>query len=320
MTRPADDRIAEPWGARTPYGAGRTWPPREDLRLAEGVAAEDVERWVQSASVLHSNGDAMDIAVIGDQIVGVRGRADDRVNRGRLDVKDLFGWQANASPDRLTRPLIRRDGELVETDWDTAMSAIVERSRQLLDEDGPGSLAFYTTGQFFAEDYWTLTTIARAGIGTAHLDGNTRLCTSTAAEALKETFGCDGQPASYTDVDHADVIALFGHNVAETQSVLWMRIADRLAGDDPPQLLCVDPRSTEVGRHATVHLAPRLGTNVALLNALLHEVIANGWVDENYIAEHTVGYDELVKQVAGCSPEWAAEICGVEADDIRRAA
>ena len=82
---PRIDRIAEPWGTRTPYGPGETWPTRVDLHLAEGVSEDDVERWVQSASTLHSNGDAMDIAVKDGCIVGVRGRAEDRVNRGRLD-------------------------------------------------------------------------------------------------------------------------------------------------------------------------------------------------------------------------------------------
>ena len=172
----------------------------------------------------------------------------DRVNRGRLGPKDLYGWQANASPDRLTAPLIRVDGELVETDWDTAMERIVAAVQELLDDHGPGSIGFYTTGQLFLEEYYTLAVIARGGIGTNHLDGNTRLCTATAAEALKESFGCDGQPGSYTDVDHADVIALFGHNVAETQTVLWMRMLDRLAGPDPPQLLVRRPAPTPVAR------------------------------------------------------------------------
>src|SRR4051794_13920029 len=127
------DRIADPWGARTPYGSAQTWPERPDQFLADGLTASEVDRWVQSASVLHSNGDAMDIAVKDGRIVGVRGRTVDRVNRGRLDPKDLYGWQANNSTDRLTRPLIRDGGRLVETDWDTAMGRIVERSRQLLD-------------------------------------------------------------------------------------------------------------------------------------------------------------------------------------------
>src|SRR5829696_5899135 len=155
------DRIAEPWGTRTPYGPGEPWPVRVDTYLADGLGPADVDRWVQSASILHSNGDGIDIAVKDDRIVGVRGRAEDRVNHGRLDPKDLFAWQANASPDRLTRPLIRREGELVETDWDTAMEAMVERSQSLLEEKGPGSLSFYTTGQLFIEEYYTLGVIAR---------------------------------------------------------------------------------------------------------------------------------------------------------------
>ncbi|MGI5405059.1 molybdopterin oxidoreductase family protein [Streptomyces sp. CA-135486] len=305
------DRIADPWGTRTPYGRDQRWPARVDTYLTEGVDSGMVQRWVQAASILHSDGDAMDIAVVDGRMVGVRGRAQDRVNRGRLGPKDLFAWQANASPDRLPRPLMREGGRLVECDWDTAMDRIVSRSRSLLEERGPGSIGFYTTGQLFLEEYYTLAVLARAGIGTNHLDGNTRLCTATAGEALKESFGSDGQPGSYDDFDHADVIALFGHNVAETQPVQWMRVLDRLAGVDPPRLVCVDPRPTRVARAATVHLAPRVGTNVALMNALLHEIIRAGWVDEAYIAAHTVGFEELAKQVAECTPRWAAGICDV---------
>ncbi|MDQ0584314.1 molybdopterin oxidoreductase family protein [Streptomyces rishiriensis] len=314
------DRIAQPWGGRTPYGRHEVWPARVDTHLEEGVAPDDVQRWVRAASILHSDGDAMDIAVVDGRMVGVRGRAQDRVNHGRLGPKDLFGWQANASSGRLTRPLVRRGGRLVETDWATAMDRIVSRSRSLLQEKGPGSIGFYTTGQLFLEEYYTLAVLARAGIGTNHLDGNTRLCTSTAAEALKESFGCDGQPGSYDDIDHADAIALFGHNLAETQPVQWMRVLDRLEGADPPRLVCVDPRPTQVARRATVHLAPRGGTNVALLNALLHEIIRTGRVDHAYVEAHTVGFEELEARVAECTPAWAAGICDVPAARIAEAA
>ncbi|MFD7508146.1 molybdopterin oxidoreductase family protein [Streptomyces sp. NPDC059853] len=314
------DRIAEPWGPRTPYGRHQPWPTRVDTHLAEGVRPDTVQHWVQTASLLHSAGDAMDIAVADGRIAGVRGRAGDRVNRGRLGPKDLFGWQANASPDRLTRPLVREGDRLVETDWDTAMDRVVARSRALLTERGPGSLGFYTTGQLFLEEYYTLTVLARAGIGTHHLDGNTRLCTATAAEALKETFGSDGQPGSFDDIDHADVIALFGHNIAETQPVQWMRILDRLEGTDPPRLLAVDPRPTPIARAAAVHLAPRPGTNLALLNALLHETIRHHRTDPAYIEAHTVGYDELAARVADCTPRWAAGICDIPAARITEAA
>ncbi len=318
---PRIDRIAEPWGTRTPYGRGEAWPARVDMHLEQGVRPEEVDRWVQSASIHHSNGDAMDIAVKDGRIVGVRGRAQDRVNHGRLDPKDLFGWQANNSPDRLTRPLVRKDGELVETTWDEAMGRVVGRAKELLAEQGASAIGFYTTGQLFLEEYYTLGVVAHGGIGTNHVDGNTRLCTATAAAALKESFGSDGQPGSYTDIDHAEVIALFGHNMAETQAVLWTRILDRLAGPNPPAVVCVDPRPTPVARAAAVHLAPRPGTNVALMNGLLHEiVVAHDWVDRDYVEAHTIGFEELAKRLEDFPVERAAEICDVPVDDLREAA
>ena len=101
---------------------GDSWPARQDIQLRTGLTEDEVEYWAQSASLLHSNGDAMDIAVADGRIAGVRGRVADRVNRGRLDPKDLFGWQAGNSPDRLTRPLVRRDGKLVEADWEEELA------------------------------------------------------------------------------------------------------------------------------------------------------------------------------------------------------
>ena len=139
------DRIAEPWGTRTPFGPGEDWPARVDVYLQDGVDPDAVT-WVETASILHSNGDALEVAVLDGRMVGVRGIARSRVNRGRLGPKDLFGWQANASPDRLTRPLVRRGGELVGTDWDTAMDAVVTRCRELLDEQGPSAIGFYNSG------------------------------------------------------------------------------------------------------------------------------------------------------------------------------
>src|SRR4051812_29778059 len=315
------DRIADPWGERTPYGPGETWPVRVDRCLADRLTEDDVDCWAQSASVLHSNGDAMDIAVKDGCIVGVRGRGVDRVNHGRLDPKDLYGWQANNSADRLTRPLVRDGGRLVETDWETAMGRIVARSTELLDGPGGwGHFGFYTSGQLFLEEYYALCVIGKAGIGTPHMDGNTRLCTATAAAAMKESFGIDGQPGSYTDVDTCDAIALWGHNVAETQAVLWMRMLDRRRGPHPPAMLAVDPRSTAVTREADIPLAPRSGTNVALMNGILREIIRNGWHDLAYIADHTVGFDELGAIVDEYPPERVEEICAVPAADVRAAA
>ena len=178
-------------------------------------------------------------------MVGVRGRAEDRVNHGRLGPKGLYGWQGELH-DRLTRPMIRKGSELIESSWDEAMNLITSRSRELLDSKGPLSHGFYTSGQLMLEEYYTLAVIGKAGIGTPHMDGNTRLCTATAAASLKESFGADGQPGSYADLDVCEALFCFGHNVAATQTVLWSRILDRLAGSDPPHLVAVDPRLTSV--------------------------------------------------------------------------
>ncbi|MFC0597706.1 molybdopterin oxidoreductase family protein [Streptomyces palmae] len=312
------DRIVDVWGPRTPYSSGAPWPIRVDQRLT--VPEAEVERWVPTACVLCSNGCGLDIAVRQGRMVGVRGRAGDRVNHGRLGPKGLHGWQANASADRLTQPLVRTDGRLRPTDWDTAMDLVVDRSRQVLHDRGPLALGFYTSGQLFAEEYYAQALIARGGIGTPHLDGNTRLCTATAASALIETFGSDGNPGSYTDIDQCDTLLLVGHNVATTQTVLWARMLDRLTGPDRPRLVVVDPRATPAAREADVHLALRPGTNVALLNGLLHEIIAQGRVAEEWVRAHTTGYRELARVVGEYPPERVSRICGVPPDAIRDAA
>ncbi|BDZ47255.1 molybdopterin oxidoreductase family protein [Naasia aerilata] len=315
------DRIADIWGTRTPFARGERWPVRVDQKLAEGLTEDDVDRWVQSACVLCSNGCAADIAVKDGRMVGIRGRAMDLVNHGRLGPKGLFAsWQGMESGDRLTQPLIRRDGALVPTDWDTAMGAIVERSRALLAEKGPLAFGFYTSGQLFLEEYYALAILGKAGIGTPHMDGNTRLCTATAATAMKESFGSDGQPGSYADIDECDAIFLYGHNMPETQTVLWARVLDRIEGPDRPLVVCVDPRETEVARVADVHLAVRPGTNLALMNGLIRELFVNGWIDEEYVAAHTFGADELRSTVESWTPEAVARTCGVDAEDVRRAA
>ena len=315
----AHDRIKDIWGPTTGFAAGEPWPVRVDTHLRDGIHEEDVDHWVQSACVLCSNGCGVDIAVRDGQMVGVRGREDDRVSRGRLGPKGLFGWQGQLR-DRITTPLVRRNGTLVEASWDEAMGLVVERSRALLDSKGPLSHGFYTSGQLMLEEYYTLAVIGKAGIGTPHMDGNTRLCTATAAAALKESFGTDGQPGSYTDLDVCDAVFHYGHNVAETQTVLWARMLDRLAGPNPPLHVCVDPRRTKVAEASEVHLAVRPGTNQAVMNGLIRELIHRDWVDHAWVEEHTVGYDELAKTVEPYTPQQVAEICRVEARDVERAA
>lgn len=310
ITRNSIDDI---WGPRTPYYD--QWPKRVDENTLE-----EPDHWVQSACVLCSNGCGLDIGVKNNRIVGVRGRAVDRINHGRLGPKGLHGWQANNSQDRLTQPYIRKNGMLQPASWDEAMQLIVANSRNLIEKHTSGCLAFYNSGQLFLEEYYTLAVLTKAGLGTNHVDGNTRLCTSTSSWALKQSFGSDGQPASYRDIDLTDALFLVGHNMASTQTVLWSRILDRLRGPNAPKLVVVDPRRTPTAEIADVHLMPRVGTNVPLLNGLLNQLIRLNAIDNDFIIQHTVGFEELKSTVEKWTPELVQQVTAVPAAQLIEAA
>ncbi|MEA2574681.1 MAG: hypothetical protein QOH93_1979 [Chloroflexia bacterium] len=307
------DSTQDIWGSRTPYYDA--WQVRVDERTLE-----EPDHWVQSACVLCSNGCGLDIGVKDGRIVGVRGRATDFINLGRLGPKGLNGWEANHSPDRLTTPLVRRDGQLVEITWDEAMTLLVQQSRKIMEKYTGGAIGFYNTGQLFLEEYYTLGVIGKAGIGTPHMDGNTRLCTATASTAMIESFGSDGQTCSYRDIDLTDAIFHVGHNVSNTQTVLWMRILDRLAGPNRPKLIVVDPRTTATAKQADVHLAPRVGTNIPMLNGIINLMIESGQVDHNYIDQHTIGFEELEKTAAKWPADRVEQVTGVPAMQLKKAA
>lgn len=157
------DRIADIWGERTTFGAIESWPVRVDQFLEEGISESEVDRWVQKASVMSSNDDALGFAVKDGRIVGVRGRAVDRVNHGRLGPKNLYAWQSSSSEDRPASTLVREDGKLVEASWDEAMERIVERSKRQLEEKGrwiqPVSATRWVLGVV-----WTGAVAGRAGL------------------------------------------------------------------------------------------------------------------------------------------------------------
>lgn len=307
------DSIADIWGERKPYFGN--WPARIDE-----MTEEEPDKWFKSACVLCSNGCGMEIGIKDGRIVGVRGIENDRTSHGRLGPKGLHGWVANNSSDRLLKPLVRKGGKLSEASWDEAMDMIVRKTHEIRTNHTANAIGFYTTGQLFIEEYYTLAVLGKAGLGTPHMDGNTRLCTATAAAALKLSFGTDGQPGSYTDLDTTEALFLVGHNMAEQQTVLWTRILDRLAGPNPPKIVVVDPRKTYTAEKADVHLAPKTGTNVAVLNGLLNLIIENGYIDSEYIKEHSTGFELLRKTVSKYTPEKVQELTGIPVYKLRAAA
>ncbi|KAL4939129.1 hypothetical protein BDV06DRAFT_231248 [Aspergillus oleicola] len=292
------DSIKNIWGDRTPYK--HQWPTRCDEHLVDKP-----DKWVQSACVLCSNGCGLDIGVKDGKVVGVRGRAADRANKGRLGAKGLNGWVSVSHPDRLQHPLIRRNGKLEKASWDEAMSLIIDRAKDIQRRLTNHGIGFYTSGSCCLR---------------STMDGNTRLCTAIAVASMRESFGSDGQPGSYADIDYIECLFLVGHNMAATQTVLWARVLDRLEGPNPPKLIVVDPRLSDTAKKATIHLSPKLGTNVALLNGLQHLIIENGWVNKHYISEFVCGFEELKETVNKYTPTYVSQITSVPVDQLHETA
>ena len=292
--------------------------PRQDGRVeCEG----EPDRWVHSACLLCSNGCGLDIAVKDERIVGVRGILDHPVNFGHLGPKGVNAWVANNSPRRGTMPMIRRTkgAELELVDWDEALEFFVKNFRAALDQ-GHENLACYNSGQLTIEEFYTLGKLWRGGLQSSNIDGNTRLCTATSATGLMANFGADGPVASYADIDQADLLCLYGHNVAESQTVLWERMLEAKRRNNG-RIIVVDPRkSPTVRQGADLHLQVRLGTNVALMNGLIHLLIRDGRIDRQFISQHTVGFESMQQVTSEYPPERVAQICGIDVANLEKAA
>ncbi len=292
--------------------------PRIDQNL--GITGEP-DRWVHSACVLCSNGCGLDIAVKDERIVGVRGNASHPVNFGHLGPKGENGWVANNDPHRGTTPMIRRHkgGPLEPVNWEEAMSFFIDHFRAAWSKTHD-NLACYNSGQLTIEEFYTLGKFWRGGLQSSNIDGNTRLCTATSGTGLQANFGADGPVASYVDIDQAELICIYGHNVAEAQTVLWERMLSAKE-NNRGRIIVVDPRkSPTVRQGADLHLQIRLGTNVAIMNGIIHQLIARGWVDQEFVNAHTVGFDNLDKVTRDYPLERVAEICGIPAAQIEEAA
>jgi|SRR2546423_736863 len=137
---------------------------------------------------------------------------------------------------------------------------------------------------------------------------------------MRESFGSDGQPASYRDIDVTDCIFMVGHNMASTQTVLWSRVLDRLEGPSPPELIIIDPRKSPTARKATIHLAPKLGTNMAVLNGIQHLLFKNDWFNHDYVKQYVIFLDALRDKVSSYTPEKVEKISGVPERDLIAAA
>ncbi|MDA8210953.1 MAG: nitrate reductase [Clostridia bacterium] len=287
-------------------------------RQAE-TADVEVDKWVPTTCGYCSIGCGIYLGVKDGKVVGAKGSPQSAANEGRLCVKGLYEWKSLDAPGRAREPMVRRDGQLVAVDWDRALGGMVARLREVLERYGPEGVAIYGSGQLTLEENYALGKLARGVLGTPNLDSNTRLCMASAVTGYIRSFGADGPPGSYEDIDLADCIVLFGCNPAEMHPQIWHRVRYNQVRRGA-KLIVADPKLTEPARVADVHLRLRAGANVPLLNGILHLLIAGGMVNKEYVEKHTTGYAEMAEAIGEFTPARAAELAGVPEESIREAA
>lgn len=242
-------------------------------------------------------------------------------NFGRLCTKGATHAEMMAATDgRLTTALLRpsRDADPVAVDVDDALAEAGTRLRAIVDEHGADAVALYVSGQMSIEAQYLATKLAKGFLRTVHIESNSRLCMASAGTGFKQSLGSDGPPGSYTDFDCAELFFVIGSNMADCHPILFLRMADRLKAG--AKLIVVDPRRTATADKADLYLPIRPGTDLALLNGILHLLVGNGDIDEDFIAEHTQGWEAMPGFLADYPPSRVAEITGLAEADIRTAA
>ena len=241
-------------------------------------------------------------------------------NFGRLCTKGATTADMLAAPGRVDSAYVRDDrGEPLEPiDMDTAIAQCAKGLRAIIDQHGPDSFAMYVSGQMSIEAQYLANKLTKGFIGTNQIESNSRLCMASAGSGYKLSLGADGPPGSYQDFDQADVFLVIGSNMADCHPILFLRMMDRVKAG--AKLIVVDPRRTATAEKADLFLQIAPGTDLALLNGLLHLIVDNGHIDPHFISEFTEGWEMMPGFLQQFTPEAVGEITGIPADDIRTAA
>jgi len=251
--------------------------------------------------------------VTGPREVRIEGDPDHPANRGRLCSKGTHLGETVGLEGRLLHPMIG----MKRASWDKALNLVAKRFRDAVAQHGPNSVAFYVSGQLLTEDYYVANKLMKGFIGSANIDTNSRLCMSSAVAAHTRAFGEDVVPASYDDLDAADLFVLVGSNTAWCHPVVYQSIRARCEAG--AKLVVIDPRRTETAEEADIHLAIRPGSDVALMNGLLQWCRETGVVDDAYLAAHVAVPEGFWDKLGEGSDLWSvARVCDVPPSDLRR--
>ncbi|HQO54449.1 MAG TPA: molybdopterin-dependent oxidoreductase, partial [Ottowia sp.] len=297
------------------------------------IGPQRVDRSVDSVCPFCGVGCQITYHVRDEKIVSVSGR-NGPANAGRLCVKGRFGFDYAASPDRLTRPLIRIAGVpkdpahcqqppdwrtvFREASWDEALDAAAGGLRALKSRHGPRALAGFGSAKGTNEEAYLFQKLVRTGFGSNNVDHCTRLCHASSVAALLEGVGSGAVSNPVRDVEHAELILVIGANPTANHPVAasWMKNAARRG----TRIVLADPRATDIARHCWRVLQFRPGSDVALLNALLHVIVTEGLCNESFLRQRADHFAALAANVQGYSPEAMAPICGIPAETLREVA
>jgi assimilatory nitrate reductase catalytic subunit len=229
------------------------------------------------------------------------------------------GWEALtplAAPDRATTPLLRNhSGRLDPVDWDHALQVFALRFKALLDQHGPESIAFLSSGQICTEEMAFLGALFKFGMGGLHGDSNTRQCMATSHVAYKQSFGFDAPPYTYADFEESDVMVFVGSNLCVAHPIMWQRV---LRNPHSPEIIVIDPRKTETAIAATQHLPIQPKSDLVLLYGAARELIARNKVDSQFISASTAGFEDFATFVQQFSPELVCAVTGLKAEVYTR--
>jgi formate dehydrogenase major subunit len=275
-------------------------------------------QWTRTTCPYCGTGCEMNVGSRGQQIVAIAPVLDAPVSRGHLCVKGRYAFDFVAAADRITEPMIRQDGAWQRVTWAEAISFTAGRLQRLADQFGPDSIGILGSARGTNEENYLAQKFARVVIGTNNVDCCARVCHTPTAAAMKLMLGTGAATNSYDDIEKARTVLVCGANATENHPIIGARI--KQAALQGAKLIVIDPRKIELTEYAAMHLSPRPGTNIPLLNALAYTVVAERLYDEAFLNERVGEWEEFRGFVDQFSPEKVAEICGVKAELIREAA
>ncbi len=253
----------------------------------------------------------------------VEGDKDHPVNKGMLCSKGMnLHYVANDVSDRILYPEMRwsRSHPRERVSWDDALDRAASVFKSIIKKYGPDSVGFYVSGQSLTEEYYIANKLTKGFLGTNNIDTNSRLCMSSAVVGYKKAFGEDSVPISYEDIDLADCFLITGANPAWCHPILFRRLEKRKEENPDVKIIVVDPRKTDSANFADLHLQLLPGTDVVLYNAIGRCLYKRGLIDEDFINNHTEGFDAYKDLIFKTSLKEASKLCGVPEKDIQKAA